>query len=103
MNSAPPFFFFFSSRRRHTRFDCDWSSDVCSSDLLRSRSQGFARALLAQHLERSEQLVYGLVERREFIAFRRITEESVQNLLDSAQVGTQFRDNLVHEQPFRRR
>src|SRR5207237_7312281 len=27
------FFFFFSSRRRHTRFKCDWSSDVCSSDL----------------------------------------------------------------------
>src|SRR2546427_4638550 len=24
---------FFPSRRRHTRFDCDWSSDVCSSDL----------------------------------------------------------------------
>src|SRR2546430_3940429 len=24
--------YFFSSRRRHTRFDCDWSSDVCSSD-----------------------------------------------------------------------
>src|SRR5256886_4503203 len=24
---------FFASRRRHTRFDCDWSSDVCSSDL----------------------------------------------------------------------
>src|SRR5580692_3061692 len=43
MSSVPPFrtynfvspgyFFFFSSRRRHTRFDCDWSSDVCSSDL----------------------------------------------------------------------
>src|SRR5215475_11931283 len=28
------FFFFFSSRRRHTRFSRDWSSDVCSSDLL---------------------------------------------------------------------
>src|SRR2546430_9140108 len=27
-------FFFFSSRRRHTIFDCDWSSDVCSSDLV---------------------------------------------------------------------
>src|SRR3989475_9124867 len=26
--------FFFSSRRRHTRFDRDWSSDVCSADLL---------------------------------------------------------------------
>src|SRR2546430_11910562 len=25
--------FFSSSRRRHTRFGCDWSSDVCSSDL----------------------------------------------------------------------
>src|SRR2546427_2419466 len=30
-------FFFFSSRRRHTRFDCDWSSDVCSSDLCPDR------------------------------------------------------------------
>src|SRR5438132_11012438 len=27
-------FFFFSSRRRHTRSLCDWSSDVCSSDLV---------------------------------------------------------------------
>src|SRR5437870_11297889 len=28
--------FFFSSRRRHTRWPRDWSSDVCSSDLLSS-------------------------------------------------------------------
>src|SRR5256886_12670276 len=36
------FLFFFSSRRRHTRFDCDWSSDVCSSDLRqRSEAGGF--------------------------------------------------------------
>src|SRR5215203_5457501 len=27
-------FFFFSSRRRHTRYWRDWSSDVCSSDLM---------------------------------------------------------------------
>src|SRR5438477_6385609 len=27
------FLFFFSSRRRHTKLTCDWSSDVCSSDL----------------------------------------------------------------------
>src|SRR5690606_40961008 len=27
---------FFSSRRRHTRFSRDWSSDVCSSDLLKT-------------------------------------------------------------------
>src|SRR2546422_9974112 len=30
-------FFFFSSRRRHTRCSRDWSSDVCSSDLLHRR------------------------------------------------------------------
>src|SRR3989442_7894199 len=29
-----PYFFFFSSRRRHTRCGRDWSSDVCSSDLI---------------------------------------------------------------------
>src|SRR5690606_38786842 len=30
--------FFFSSRRRHTRFSRDWSSDVCSSDLITCES-----------------------------------------------------------------
>src|SRR3712207_7720890 len=30
------FVFFFSSRRRHTRYWRDWSSDVCSSDLMQS-------------------------------------------------------------------
>src|SRR5438477_6179674 len=32
-------FFFFSSRRRHTRLTCDWSSDVCSSDLPSDRTK----------------------------------------------------------------
>src|SRR5438876_9567991 len=31
------FIFFFSSRRRHTRWTGDWSSDVCSSDLMERR------------------------------------------------------------------
>src|SRR2546430_12436110 len=35
--------FFFSSRRRHTRFDCDWSSDVCSSDLAPTLAAGLKR------------------------------------------------------------
>src|SRR5256886_9606870 len=34
-------YFFLSSRRRHTRFDCDWSSDVCSSDLAEVRYAKF--------------------------------------------------------------
>src|SRR6266487_5619083 len=39
-------FFFFSSRRRHTIWTGDWSSDVCSSDLLRlERPMGAGRSL----------------------------------------------------------
>src|ERR1039457_2525277 len=38
------FFFFFSSRRRHTRLQGDWSSDVCSSDLMDFiEREGFTR------------------------------------------------------------
>src|SRR5437016_8866413 len=36
------FVFFFSSRRRHTRLVSDWSSDVCSSDLLQAEDLGRA-------------------------------------------------------------
>src|SRR5690606_39838352 len=35
---SSPLSFFFSSRRRHTRFSRDWSSDVCSSDLITNAS-----------------------------------------------------------------
>src|SRR6266480_7062557 len=50
------FFFFFSSRRRHTRLTCDWSSDVCSSDLgagdvLRRETALLGRALETKALE----------------------------------------------------
>src|SRR5438477_9574974 len=38
------FFFFFSSRRRHTRLTCDWSSDVCSSDLSNGRAASGSRS-----------------------------------------------------------
>src|SRR2546422_3156971 len=41
-------FFFFSSRRRHTRCSRDWSSDVCSSDLI-ARAE-VARDLLPEEL-----------------------------------------------------
>src|SRR6266498_4645158 len=35
------FCFFFSSRRRHTRCGRDWSSDVCSSDLVEGEQPPF--------------------------------------------------------------
>src|SRR5689334_24303351 len=38
--------FFFSSRRRHTSWNCDWSSDVCSSDLDAFTSGGMVAELL---------------------------------------------------------
>src|SRR5438034_8270151 len=47
------FFFFFSSRRRHTRSLCDWSSDVCSSDLSRC-PVGDLAALLRIVVERTQ-------------------------------------------------
>src|SRR5688572_33256257 len=53
--------FFFSSRRRHTRFDCDWSSDVCSSDL-----GGRARSGLAAGI--NETMGYGAVALTAFAA-----------------------------------
>src|SRR2546427_8497718 len=46
------FFFFFSSRRRHTRFDCDWSSDVCSSDLeLGEQGPGEGHPIVPRHAQ----------------------------------------------------
>src|SRR5207245_4495108 len=41
--------FFFSSRRRHTRCYRDWSSDVCSSDLMAQRVYLTVAEVLAIH------------------------------------------------------
>src|SRR5438034_3726700 len=47
-------FFFFSSRRRHTRSLCDWSSDVCSSDIENpARHRAFGDALATAHVLRA--------------------------------------------------
>src|SRR5690625_6012300 len=48
-------FFFFSSRRRHTRWPRDWSSDVCSSDLI-NREPVFADRIRRQ-LDLPQELV----------------------------------------------
>src|SRR5689334_24412003 len=54
------FFFFFSSRGRHTRWNCDWSSDVCSSDLERhhdGHDEDDRRRRMQEHAEEQEQHV----------------------------------------------
>src|SRR2546430_2351259 len=48
------FFFFFSSRRGHTSFDCDWSSDVCSSDLIETSTPARLPATFATWFSVSE-------------------------------------------------
>src|SRR5205085_8827529 len=63
-------FFFFSSRRRHTRFDCDWSSDVCSSDLSRPDVEQAARAGEVERLGEDARVATRLYE-----APHRIDEE----------------------------
>src|SRR5256886_6959875 len=58
-------FFFFSSRRRHTRFDCDWSSDVCSSDLgCRVVVQGFGNvgSMAADLMQKAGYKIVGLAD-----------------------------------------
>src|SRR5690625_6400460 len=50
--------FFFSSRRRHTRWPRDWSSDVCSSDLLRRARLGPARKSRSPHVSILSSLTY---------------------------------------------
>src|SRR3990167_11498710 len=58
----------FSSRRRHTRFDCDWSSDVCSSDLDENTSSddvaGLGGELRGLHSRSAASLEAVLLHRR---------------------------------------
>src|SRR5690348_17616472 len=58
------FFFFFSSRRRHTRWTGDWSSDVCSSDLLLLRGL-VGRLLVPERVVRLDGLATGERDRRQ--------------------------------------
>src|SRR5256886_3908022 len=68
--------FFFSSRRRHTRFDCDWSSDVCSSDLAKGALNSLflglgAVSLLVGAVGVGNVMLIGVLERRSEIGLRR--------------------------------
>src|SRR5256886_10397858 len=72
--------FFFSSRRRHTIFDCDWSSDVCSSDLLPKR--GFNNAAFHKR--------YAIVNLDDLNAFKAGTAVNEQLLRESKLVRGHF-------------
>src|SRR2546422_6909975 len=65
------FFFFFSSRRRHTRCSRDWSSDVCSSDLVQPRLCAVGKGNQKGRVERAVRYL-----RERFFAGRRIADRS---------------------------
>src|SRR6267143_6821145 len=91
-------FFFFSSRRRHTRWNCDWSSDVCSSDLDRGGEddvlvEGLRRALREDELPQRDRIIEDSLRddpedvyrlRESFVELRgggRLTEDAEHRLL----------------------
>src|SRR6266481_7425948 len=76
------FFFFFSSRRRHTRWNCDWSSDVCSSDLFTGSTE-VGRAIRAATAGSHKRLSLELGGKSPFIVFEDADLDSaVEGLVD---------------------
>src|SRR5438132_3615623 len=77
--------FFFSSRRRHTRSLCDWSSDVCSSDLL-------TRKLLPQMIARKRGAILNVSSLAGFLpipgtAVYAATKAYVNSFSEALQIG----------------
>src|SRR5947207_16025499 len=66
--------FFFSSRRRHTRSLCDWSSDVCSSDLVLNTFDLSAERVKGIHL----------ADKSKVFNTARVEALEVENLIESA-------------------
>src|SRR3712207_8468691 len=86
------FYFFFSSRRRHTRYWRDWSSDVCSSDLLHPR-----RRDLGGHREPEERRagrrrgLAGLGVAREHVGRQRAVAPAPPERSEERRVGKECR------------
>src|SRR6266853_949919 len=86
------FFFFFSSRRRHTRFDCDWSSDVCSSDLGEIGITDYGK-------RRFDGQVSGPISDNTFFSVGGFYQngDNVRRLHFASEVGGQFSGNILHK------
>src|SRR5689334_21872390 len=75
--------FFFSSRRRHTRWNCHWSSDVCSSDLIDVTEAGTKKSLAA-YVVRSPQDVPGIASLGPDPLDDAFTRDTLANILEDA-------------------
>src|SRR6267143_4799125 len=86
-------FFFFSSRRRHTRWNCDWSSDVCSSDLLLAELEN--RDLVGAATESRGQLAQAESSARVTTASVPEQMTKAQTDVDAARAATDAAQKLV--------
>src|SRR5690242_21070918 len=94
------FFFFFSSRRRHTRLTCDWSSDVCSSDLAQcgacvdkkvSRaSAALSTALRADLTASALRMLLGVLGLRRWLYMPVRRERSEEHTSDSSHMSISY-------------
>src|SRR2546430_10176894 len=92
------FFFFFSSRRRHTRFDCDWSSDVCSSDLFPAKEPAFWETLAARQARLGRNLSVSYQHALKIVRSEEHTSElqSQSNLVCRLLLEKKKNNNLEH-------
>src|SRR5690606_41155339 len=96
-----PYHFFFSSRRPHTRFSRDWSSDVCSSDLISREGsridvgveQGIIRKSGAWYTYDCDQLGQGKENARNFLRENPdVAAEIEKKILEKLGVGVHAAD-----------
>src|SRR3990167_759200 len=88
---------FFSSRRRHTRFDFDWSSDVCSSDLPHARSDR-VRGRLQSGRRRYEHHGYvGAADAARRVAHRREYRDPAMRLAGAPGIHARHHARAVSE------
>src|SRR2546429_6769096 len=93
VSSCSGLFFFFSSRRRHTRCSRDWSSDVCSSDLVQIRDVScLGRCERAPAISINDQILTEVsAASAEQMARRALRGEEVDQRSEERRVGKECR------------
>src|SRR5699024_12154323 len=89
-------FFFFSSRRRHTRSKRDWSSDVCSSDLLSDDADNFYSNRESGMLDMEVVAIKDIRDRLDFVPNKLLFAQDPEKIdPESAKIIDKFGDRTV--------